>query len=120
MTDYPLEKGTQYTIRHEGENFTRFRFDPIYVRDESLTDGRWATFYSYTGGILIAGSGGMSLMDATLMRIKVPADSIKSIEDNIINSDGGIEVKQISDSSSGRTKVVRSWLKEVSEIKEAQ
>jgi len=92
-------------------------FGTIYVRRELFPKSKteWETFYDVIGGTKIQSSEGLVIRGGILRRIRIPADSIRSLVFGNVISSGELVTKLIQDPDN-RTPLVESWLEEVKEL----
>jgi hypothetical protein len=116
-----LTKGQGYQIQTTDENSFPNKSYGIYVRREEFQKSRtiWETFYRFLGGTNLVCSEGVANMDGILQRIRIPAESIQRVEENVIYSDGEIVIKLVQDPDN-RPPVVYSWLKEIQDMQQSQ
>ena len=109
-----LTQGQGYKIQTTDEKSYPNQIYGIYVRREEFPKSKttWETFYSFLGGINLACSEGVVNMDGILQRIRIPANSIQRVEDNVIYSEGELVTKLVQDPDN-RPPIVHSWLQEI-------
>jgi len=118
MSDYTLNPKDRRRINVEGKTFPA---ETIYVRKEFLppTGKEWETFYAEIGG-----EDGKFLW-----RLRIPEKSITQVTEKEVHSDGELVTKimgVINDehlfgvekwAEKPYTPIVKSWLKEVKELR---